>query len=78
VTSVITEPCIDVKDRAYVEEEILRAYTPTMVGLLHRYPICSRESCSYKPGETVEEVRRNFNIKALGRRGRARGPAAAG
>jgi len=44
-------------------EEILRAYPSAKVGLFQRYHVGGCESCSYKPTETLEEVRRNFNIQ---------------
>ena len=44
-------------------EEILRAYPSAKVGLFQRYHVGGCESCSYKPTETLEEVRRNFNIR---------------
>jgi rhodanese-related sulfurtransferase len=44
-------------------EEILRAYPSAKVGLFQRYHIGGCDSCSYKPAETLEEVRKNFNIK---------------
>lgn len=44
-------------------EEVLRAYPSAKVGLFQRYHIGGCESCSYKPAETLEEVRRNFNIQ---------------
>lgn len=44
-------------------EEVLRAYPAAKVGLFQRYHIGGCQSCSYKPPETLEEVRRNFNIQ---------------
>ena len=44
-------------------EEVLRAYPSAKVGLFQRYHIGGCDSCSYKPAETLEEVRRNFNIQ---------------
>lgn len=44
-------------------EEVLRAYPSAKVGLFQRYHIGGCESCGYKPTETLEEVRKNFNIK---------------
>ena len=44
-------------------EEILRAFPAAKVGLFQRYHVGGCESCSYKPTETLEEVRRNFNIQ---------------
>lgn len=44
-------------------EEILRAYPSAKVGLFQRYHVGGCESCSYKPTETLEEVRRHFNIQ---------------
>jgi rhodanese-related sulfurtransferase len=44
-------------------EEILRAYPSAKVGLFQRYHVGGCESCSYKPTETLEDVRRNFNIQ---------------
>ena len=44
-------------------EEILRAYPSAKVGLFQRYHVGGCESCSYQPTETLEEVRRNFNIQ---------------
>ena len=44
-------------------EEILRAYPSAKVGLFQRYHVGGCESCSYQPAETLEEVRRNFNIQ---------------
>lgn len=38
-------------------EEILRAYPSAKVGLFQRYHIGGCESCSYKPTETLEQVR---------------------
>ncbi len=45
-------------------EEILRAYPSAKVGLFQSYHVGGCQSCSYKPTDTLEEVRRNFNIKA--------------
>jgi rhodanese-related sulfurtransferase len=45
-------------------EAILQAYPSAKVGLFQRYHVGGCEACSYRPGETLEEVRRNFNIKA--------------
>ncbi len=44
-------------------EEILRTYPSAKVGLFQRYHIGGCQSCSYKPTETLEEVRRNSNIQ---------------
>jgi len=44
-------------------EEILRAYPSAKVGLFQRYHVGGCDSCSFKPTETLEEVRRNFNIQ---------------
>ena len=44
-------------------EEILRAYPSAKVGLFQSYHVGGCESCSYKPTETLEEVRRHFNIQ---------------
>ena len=44
-------------------EEILRAYPSAKVGLFQRYHVGGCDSCSYRPTETLEEVRRNFNIQ---------------
>ena len=44
-------------------EEILRAYPSAKVGLFQRYHVGGCDSCSYKPTETLEEVRKNFNIQ---------------
>ena len=44
-------------------EAILQVYPSAKVGLFQRYHIGGCQSCSYKPTETLEEVRRNFNIK---------------
>jgi len=44
-------------------EEILQAYPSAKVGLFQRYHVGGCESCSYKPTETLEEVRRHFNIQ---------------
>jgi len=44
-------------------EEILRAYPSAKVGLFQRYHVGGCESCSYQPTETLEEVRRHFNIQ---------------
>jgi len=43
--------------------EILRAYPSAKVGLFQKYHVGGCESCSYRPTETLEEVRRNFNIQ---------------
>ena len=43
--------------------EILEVYPSAKVGLFQRYHVGGCESCSYRPTETLEEVRRNFNIK---------------
>jgi len=45
-------------------EEILQAYPSAKVGLFQSYHVGGCQSCSYKPTETLEEVRRNFNIQA--------------
>jgi hypothetical protein len=47
-------------------EEILRAYPSAKVGLFQRYHVGGCESCSYKPTETLEDVRLNFNIQDSG------------
>jgi rhodanese-related sulfurtransferase len=44
-------------------EEVLRAYPSAKVGLFQRYHVGGCESCSYKPTDTLEDVRRNFNIQ---------------
>jgi len=44
-------------------EAILQAYPSAKVGLFQRYHVGGCESCSYKPTETLEEVRRSFNIQ---------------
>ncbi len=44
-------------------EEILQAYPSAKVGLFQRYHVGGCDSCSYRPTETLEEVRRNFNIQ---------------
>lgn len=44
-------------------EEILRTYPSAKVGLFQRYHVGGCQSCSYSPTETLEEVRRNFNIQ---------------
>ena len=44
-------------------EEVLRTYPSAKVGLFQRYHIGGCESCSYQPTETLEEIRRNFNIR---------------
>ena len=44
-------------------EKILQAYPTAKVGLFQRYHIGGCQSCSYQPSETLEEVRRNFDIK---------------
>ena len=45
-------------------EEILRAYPSAKVGLFQSYHVGGCDSCSYRPTETLEEVRKNFNIQA--------------
>src|SRR5262249_25096386 len=44
-------------------EAILHAYPTAKVGLFQRYHIGGCDACSYRPNETLEDVRRNFNIK---------------
>ena len=44
-------------------EEVLRAYPSAKVGLFQSYHIGGCESCGYQPTQTLEEVRRNFNIQ---------------
>ena len=44
-------------------EELLRAYPSAKVGLFQSYHIGGCESCGYQPTQTLEEVRRNFNIQ---------------
>ena len=44
-------------------EEILRAYPSAQVGLFQRYHVGGCDSCSYLPTQTLEEVRKNFNIQ---------------
>ena len=44
-------------------EEILRAYPSAKVGLFQKYHVGGCDSCSYRPTETLEEVRHNFNIQ---------------
>ena len=44
-------------------EEILRAYPSAKVGLFQRYHVGGCDGCSYRPTETLEEVRKNFNIQ---------------
>lgn len=44
-------------------EAILQVYPSAKVGLFQRYHIGGCQSCSYKPTDTLEEVRRNFNIQ---------------
>ena len=44
-------------------EEVLKAYPSAKVGLFQRYHVGGCESCSYKPTDTLEEIRRHFNIQ---------------
>ena len=44
-------------------EEVLQAYPSAKTGLFQRYHIGGCQSCSYKPTETLEEVRKNFDIQ---------------
>ena len=44
-------------------EEVLRAYPSAKVGLFQSYHIGGCESCGYQPTQTLEEVRRDFNIQ---------------
>jgi len=44
-------------------EAILQAYPSSKVGLFQRYHVGGCDSCSYRPTETLEEVRHNFNIQ---------------
>ena len=44
-------------------EEVLRAYPSAKVGLFQRYHIGGCESCGYQPTQTLEDVRRDFNIQ---------------
>jgi len=44
-------------------EEVLQAYPSAKVGLFQRYHVGGCQSCSYKPTETIEEVRKNFDIQ---------------
>ena len=44
-------------------EEVLRAYPAAKVGLFQSYHIGGCESCGYQPTQTLEEVRRDFNIQ---------------
>ena len=44
-------------------EEVLRAYPSAKVGLFQSYHIGGCESCGYQPTQTLEDVRRNFNIQ---------------
>jgi len=44
-------------------EAILQVYPSAKVGLFQRYHVGGCDSCSYRPTETLEEVRRNFNIE---------------
>jgi len=44
-------------------EAILQAYPSAKVGLFQRYHVGGCDSCSYRPTETLEEVRRHFNIQ---------------
>ena len=44
-------------------EEVLRAYPSAKVGLFQSYHIGGCESCGYQPTQTLEDVRRNFNIR---------------
>jgi len=44
-------------------EAILHAYPTAKVGLFQRYHVGGCDACSYRPNETLEDVRRNFNIK---------------
>ena len=44
-------------------EEVLRAYPSATVALFQNYHIGGWDSCGYQPTQTVEEVRRDFNIQ---------------
>ena len=44
-------------------EEVLRAYPSAKVGLFQSYHIGGCESCGYQPTQTLEDVRRDFNIQ---------------
>ena len=44
-------------------EDLLRSYPSAKVGLFQSYHIGGCESCGYQPTETLEDVRRNFNIR---------------
>ena len=44
-------------------EEVLQAYPSAKIGLFQRYHIGGCQSCGYKPTETLEEVRKNFDIQ---------------
>lgn len=55
-------PLIDIAPTITMEE-VLRAYPSAKVGLFQRYHIGGCEGCSYRPTETLEEVRKNFNIQ---------------
>ena len=44
-------------------EEVLQAYPSAKVGLFQSYHIGGCESCGYQPTQSLEEVRRDFNIQ---------------